>query len=463
MPGDDEVLPGLEAPAPHTRGRAGSARASEPTVVRSAQPSGSGGGGAASQPARPAGPDNRGGRAGRGHDHVETAGAVLERRVARLEFAEGALARLRVPVYVDAEAGRDVLTDLDVLAIDVDSRLRLTRSILECKSGKGQSGEGDRLLWLTGLRSLLDVDRAVLVRQTITRRGRALATRLGMQILDVPTLTVREAANAWVPERFAHVDGPACTTAESRTDTQLKGLSHIPSELVAFLRHKALLEPSHRILSALAALRRQVDSGGALPEPTRTILAAHALQSLVLAALADASRLDTTALPEIKRRIELALTVGSPDDDHVLEVLRSADTVFERVVESLHRRYISAGAGRQHLEVPSLRGLVAEPPEWIDRYLLFVQRLRMNPQIARDLLQTAELACFDALLGDAAYTNRAFDHLFTPEHRHLLVAAVRTLADVAGGHLSDALSGVDELRFDRASPALPDRRTPPTR
>jgi len=44
-----------------------------------------------------------------------------------VEFAEGALARLRVPVFVDAEAGRDQLTDLDVLALEFDNRLRLSR------------------------------------------------------------------------------------------------------------------------------------------------------------------------------------------------------------------------------------------------------------------------------------------------------------------------------------------------
>ena len=198
-------------------------------------------------------------------------GAELERRVARLEFAEGALARLRVPVYVDAEAGRDVLTDLDVLSIDIDNRLRLSRSTLECKSGRGQSGEGDRLLWLSGLQRLLGVQRAVLVRQTITRRGQALASSLGLQILDVPTLTQREAAHAWLPDRFAHVDGRACAAAEARTDVQLKGLGHIPAELVAFLRHQSLLQPSHRNLSALAALRAAAEPGGVLPVPPRSI------------------------------------------------------------------------------------------------------------------------------------------------------------------------------------------------
>ncbi len=43
-----------------------------------------------------------------------TSGEDMERRVARVEFAEGAFTRLRVPVKIEAEPGRDVLTDIDV-------------------------------------------------------------------------------------------------------------------------------------------------------------------------------------------------------------------------------------------------------------------------------------------------------------------------------------------------------------
>jgi hypothetical protein len=282
-----------------------------------------------------------------------------------------------------------------------------------------------------------------------------------VQILDVPTLAAREAANAWVPDRFAHVDGPACSAAETRTDTQLKGLGHIAGGLVAHLRYKSLLDPSYRTLSALAALRTQVERGGVLPQPTRTVLAAHALQSLVLAAITDASRLDTMAVAAMKRRIELALTTGTPDDDHLLAVLGRADVIMNGVVEAVHRSYTEGGADRQPSTVPSLRELVAQPPEWIDRYLELVQRLRANPLIARDLPQTVELACFDGLLGDIAYTSRAFDHLFTPEHRHLAVAAVRSLGDITGPQLEDALAGMGQLDFDRTAPPLPDRTAAP--
>jgi hypothetical protein len=385
------------------------------------------------------------------------AGAELERRVARLEFAEGALARLRVPVHTDAEAGREILTDLDVLSLDFDNRLRLARSMLECKSGKGQSGEGDRLLWLAGLQKLLQIERAVLVRQTTTRRGKHLASRLDIQVLDVATIGLRELAHAWLPDRFAHVDGPACVAAESRADTQLKGLGHIPTDLVAFLRHQTLLEPSYRSLGALEALRRAIEHGGVLPMPTRSVLAGHALQAVAIAALQDAARLDVVPAPEVERRIELALTVGAPDDDHVLAVLGRADQLMSRLLENVHRAYNDAGAPRIDVPSHSLRQLVASPPSWVGRYVDLTQKLRANPSIAREVPQTIELAAFDGLLGDNAYQESAFDHLFTAEHRYLVAACVKVVGDIAGLHLADSLAPILDLDFSRSAPSVPDR------
>lgn len=404
----------------------------------------------------PARPSSRK-RAGRDSGQPGNNGAELERRVGRLEFAEGALSRCRVPVFVDAEAGRDILTDLDVLSLDFDNRLRLSRSTLECKSGRGQSGEGDRLLWLSGLRTLLDIDRAVLVRHTITRRGRVLAAALDLQIIDTPTLSQRESAHAWLPDRFAHIDGPACSSAEKRSDVQLRGLGHVPPKLVAFLRHQSLLAPSHRILAALVALRRATEQGGVLPTPTNLILAGHALQSLTLAALQDAVTLDNAPVQDLQRRIELALTVGSPDDDHVLSVLGRADEVMRRVMDQVHRAYVEQGANRMAVNAPSLRQLIAVPPDWVERYLDLVKRLRANPAIAHQLPQTIELACFDALLGDHAYQASAFDHLFTTEHRNLLLACVRMVDNVAGSQVADAVASITTLDYSRFAPTLPDR------
>jgi hypothetical protein len=240
--------------------------------------------------------------------------------------------------------------------------------------------------------------------------------------------------------------------------TQLKALGHVPTELVSFLRFKALFAAPHRILAALVELAGVVDRGGVLPLPTRTVLAGHALQALTLAGLQYAVALDTLPPERLKRRTELALTVGVPDDDHLLSVLGLADQVLGQVVDDLHRRYVSDGAERIEVAVPSLRDLVGTPPAWVDKYLDFVHRLRANPAVARQLPQTIELACFDALLGDSAYAATAFDHLFTQEHRSLLSAGVRMLTDIVPAQLAEAVGPAADLDFTRTAPTLPDRR-----
>ncbi|CAB4896234.1 MAG: hypothetical protein F2825_00160 [Actinobacteria bacterium] len=363
---------------------------------------------------------------------------------------------MREPIRIDAESGRDVLTDIDVLAIDVDGRLRISRSILECKSGSGQAKEPDRLLWLAGLQKYLRFDRAVLVRHSVSRRGRALARTLELKVLDVARLSTREAAHAWLPDTFAHIDGPECTAAESRTDTQLKGLGHIPADLVAFLRHDALRSDTPEILRAIANAGRITSQGGVLPSPTREVLGGHATLALLLAATGDAARLDELSPEELQERTERALTIGSPDSTQMLNVLARADDLLAYMLQRIHTAYEQSGAKRVQVDIPSLREVVTRPPEWVPRYLDLVQKMRANPAIAREILQTAELSCFEALLGGRAHLADAFDHLFTAEHRYLLNVAIRCLEAIAGPATADPMRPILELDFARVR-ALADR------
>lgn len=356
---------------------------------------------------------------------------------------------MREPIRIDAESGRDVLTDIDVLAIDVDGRLRISRSILECKSGSGQAKEPDRLLWLAGLQKYLKFDRAVLVRHSVSRRGRALARILELKVLDVARLSTREAAHAWLPDTFAHIDGPECTAAESRTDTQLKGLGHIPADLVAFLRHDALRSDTPEILRAVANAGRVTSQGGVLPSPTREVLAGHATLALLLAATGDAARLDELSPEELQERTERALTTGSPDSTQMLNVLARADDLLAYMLQRVHTAYEQYGAKRVQVDIPSLREVVTRPPEWVPRYLDLVQKLRANPAVAREILQTAELSCFEALLGGRAHLADAFDNLFTAEHRYLLNVTIRCLEAIAGPATADAVRPALELDFAR--------------
>lgn len=392
-----------------------------------------------------------------GTNRADTRGGELERRIARVEFAEGAVTRLRVPVPAPgAGPGRDVLTDIDVLSLDVDLRLRVSRSSAECKSEGGQAGEPKELVWLAGFRQLLDLDRVTLVRPTISSRGRELARKLSISTLDERTLAQRENANKWMPLRFAHLDGPECASAESRTDAQLKGLSELGQDVVRFLRGDALLADASAILSGVEMFGDDVVHQGALPEPAATLLSGHALFALVLAAIQDAGTLDARTPGELRAAREEDLV-----DPTLFSLFDRADDLIRHVVNRVHRAYIDQGAEPLQISAPSLRASIARPLPYLDDYIDFVERLRANPTIARDLLQTTELACFEVLLGGKAWKEPAFGHLFTAEHKGLLLVALRCLTRIAGEQVGGYLSGLHDLSVFSGQVGVPDRAATP--
>jgi hypothetical protein len=337
----------------------------------------------------------------------------------------------------------------------------VSRSSIECKSGKGQSGEPQTIVWLAGFRQLLGLSRVAIARTTISGRGRNLARRLGIAVLDETTITAREKAHKWLPERFAHLDGDACTAAEARTDVQMKGLPGIPAPLAQFLRNDALLAQSPELLAAVESLGAAVTQQGVLPEPAATVLSSHALMAILLAALQDAGRLDELSPRELRLRLERALTTGDPDDDRLLPLLERADALVRHVVTRTHRAYVDAGAEPIRIEMPSLRESVAASPSYIDDYLDLVSRIRNNPLVARDLLQTAELACFERALGGEQWQSPAFEHLFTSEHTGLLLVAWRCLGAVAGSIVGAPLKSLEDLAAHAGKEATPDRLASP--
>lgn len=392
-----------------------------------------------------------------GTNRADTAGGELERRTARIEFAEGAVARLRVPVPAPgADAGREILTDIDVLSLDVDLRLRVSRSSAECKSERGQAGEPKELVWLAGFRQLLALDRVTLVRPTISSRGRDLARRLRISTMDERTIVQRENANKWMPLRFAHLDGAKCTAAEARTDAQLKGLPELAPELTQFLRGDALLADPSALLAGVEVFGDAVAAQGALPEPAATVLAGHALFAIVLAGIQDAGTLDARTPAELRTAREQDLI-----DPTLFSLFDRADDLIRYAVSRVHRAYVGQGAEPLQVSTPSLRESIARPLPYLNDYIDFVERLRANPTIARDLLQTTELACFEVLLGGEAWKEPAFGHLFTAEHKGLLLVALRCLTSIAGAQVGDSLAGLHNLNVFGGQIGVPDRSAAP--
>ncbi|WP_146617455.1 hypothetical protein [Arthrobacter globiformis] len=218
---------------------------------------------------------------------------------------------------------------------------------------------------------------------------------------------------------------------------------------------------SPALLSAVEAFGKAAERQGGIPEPAATVLSSHALIAVILAAVQDAGRLDEIPSATLLERLGRALTVGNADDLYLLPLLERADALVGHIQERTHRRYIEAGAEPLRAPYPSLRQIISEPPAYLNDYVDFVERLRANPVVARELLQTAELVCFDAALGGDAWKAPAFAHLFSTEHHGLMSVALRCLGTIAGRHVSGHLDHIGSYRSLRTNEPVIDRRIAP--
>ncbi|MEU3956092.1 hypothetical protein AB0F45_27835 [Streptomyces achromogenes] len=379
-------------------------------------------------------------------------GSELERRFARAEFADGALVRVRYPVTQNMSGRPRIITDVDVLSIEFDSRLRPHVGISECKSTRGQSGEQDRLLWLRGLQTLVGADRSALVRETVTAAGRGVARQIGVDLLSSAELTRREQVLDHVPHHFATIGETAFKEKSTAADRQLKKIGDLPSGLVDFLRHDSLLAEPHQVLGALLTLDEVTRTGTVLPEPLAPLLAGHVLQALLCAALRAGGRTDVVGSDGTRQEIEQGLNTGDPHDRRILRVADMADALLREELRAVHQAYRSSGAPGIERPVPSVRVAISQTPPWLGMFMDLAERLRRRTPIARQLPQTIDLAVFDALLGGEAWRSPAFDHLFAREHRQMLTVAMDCLTKAVPALASHLLS-LQDLPFDRSATA----------
>jgi len=386
----------------------------------------------------------------------EDRGFALERRVARLEFAQGATVVMRFPVRVSDGKDLHVITDVDVLSIEFDQKLRLHKTIIECKSVTGQKGEADRLLVLAGLAKFLRVNQAILVRNSVSGRGREIARQLGVDVWDSQQLEYLETPHVWMPQQFGPVAGEKYRELHVEAARTMKQIGDIPSSLLDYLRVEAFVEQPHRVLGTLVTLSDYMEQEVVIPERTLRAVMMNALLALSVAAVRTAGGLDALGERRVRNMIECGVVTGNPLDNQLLRVAESADALLSDQVEQVHDLYVAAGATRQEVNVASIRDAIAVIPSWIDRFMDLVIRCRVRADLGRDLPRVIQMACFDALLGDVNWTAPALDALFTAEHRQLMLVTLDTLREIVG----PTVGVLDELRsvpFNRSPSPLADR------
>lgn len=122
-------------------------------------------------------------------------GKALEARVAQVWFWEGAFARRGIDLQRHFHPDPLLVTDLDLLAIEIDTTLRLRRTIGEAKTGTSKSAPKplDRVIWLHGLMEVTGAHAAELTSELVpSNRVRQLGESLSVHAQSTRDLEKRE-------------------------------------------------------------------------------------------------------------------------------------------------------------------------------------------------------------------------------------------------------------------------------
>ncbi|AWG62455.1 DNA-binding response regulator [Mycobacteroides abscessus] len=165
-------------------------------------------------------------RAGGARPQRMTPGDELEMRLARMYFWRGAYTRRGVNLQRHFHPEPLLVTDLDLLAVDITSQLTLNRTIGEAKSGTGKNAPKplDRAIWIAGLKQLVGATGAIVL--TATRASvqvRATARSLGVTCFTIDELQRWESAHLNTGLSDVGAQGPSAYEADDAARRILKG------------------------------------------------------------------------------------------------------------------------------------------------------------------------------------------------------------------------------------------------
>jgi hypothetical protein len=380
-----------------------------------------------------------------------------ELRLARLLFAEGAFVRRAIDLNM--RFGEDLtVTDLDVLALRFRGDLTVELSIGEVKTGLGKKGPklADRLLWLRGLRALVEADSAfVATLKRSSARVRGLAERLDVAVIDEQDLIHREQANGigndspWGPYDPRLLERQRDVYEAIKADKDLK-------RIYWFVRSEFwLLETTTGVKRAFGAMRiltRQWEDKKGAPVGESIRWLARQLQVNIVVGLVKMAGRSYAEEPRRSSEWLLRELASGPGLDY--ETLRNISNQVDQYVTAVLRD-VEADPGKQ---VGALGAFSPAPPAYSESLVEVLQRLAAEPEVAAALPRFVDWRLAGLELGEQSRGPRTREDL-APDCERLL----RLVGAFITGQLKaspEILGGVLALRGP-AKPQDPVESPPP--
>jgi hypothetical protein len=372
----------------------------------------------------------------------------LEARVAQLWFWEGFYSRNGVDLTQHFYPEPLQVTDLDLLAIDLNPQLTPRKYIGEVKGGTGKNAPKplDRLVWLRGLRELVDAESGELTTAVVpSERVREVARSLGLVAQSVQDFERREhEAVQGVGDTGAH----GVSAPELRT--RVRNICHADPELErahGFLRSGVwFLEPFTAVKQTIEILRRmarrwdsrmQDDESDAL----RWILAESvSILTLNLAAIAGLSL--TLERSRFSQFVSERLAEGMIP---MVQMRRISDSIDKYV-----NGVLSAAKVPADVRTSAIGAFLPEPPDWAEPLAEVAWRMGRSAIQARALPRQIDLLVHERVARNREVAERAagrigLERQDTARLRNLLAAFLRG-CDACPDVINDALTSAVPLR-----------------
>ena len=324
---------------------------------------------------------------------MPTTGVGLEARIQRLFLAQGIFAERRLWPSASPDH-RMLATDIDVLVSDYASGFHVTRRHAECKGGKVPLL--DRILWLSGVKTLLHADATYLVLAKFETEASDFARSLGVQLLNFKQLEAWEAAipvieSAWpcrsdyrsydlAREVWMKISSEREAGADWRFLREVLGFVEIDSWLSFHYRH---LNRLLRLLEKISGDYERISSDRHRELCSRYLLSALLvrLSQYLIAVCNDVSRLPAT---DVETYLYQRLIYGDHDPQYVSGLI---DGTVDWVKRALQKKGIALP---EEVDIKRLY----EPPQYAAEFLELVNRLLERSNESRYLPIAMETSQF---------------------------------------------------------------------
>lgn len=342
-------------------------------------------------------------------------GEYLEYRIKRLFFFMGYYANNNIFVQTSQDEPFDIVTDLDVYGIYMHNDFNVKRIWADCKSGN--ANELNRISWLIGIKSLINVDDILFVKKGVKTSTKLFANQRNIQIVDLQMLEEIEKRYAIDKDDWRNLWNPVINekylnTFKSINIPDNQSYKRIFKFINTYYWASDKYAKIKKTITALKDLAVNIQYPMDLEKIMAIKWGIYKVIGLFLLAVMEVCR-DIYYLNDIDKKqiIVEGLTFGNMSKKRMDDILKVTNHLANKIIES--------SCKEQHVSMPEIQ---LNPPDYTEAFLDFIFRIIGNPMSYYDILRFLDFCLMQYDLYEKEYDYDDIVKIF-PNYREQITAA----------------------------------------